>query len=305
MNTDDRQHLIAEQKFLRGQLEEMPASAKLTRMSTQARLRSVDSQLTAAPIDERVPARARLTFNGAPVIGSHGIFADFGMRAVSSFTDAVATVAASLAAPLAAMGPIPNRDQNQLLITNTAVGSFGFELEEHRGQQLAIAEESPVAIALQRTQALLQGTLGNDEDLADVASETDPRALEKIRGFLRVLADNDAVCAVQYAGRGVRFTDVGQVRNSLERLGADNLREADGRLHGEFVGALPKGRAFEFKLAGDDQIIRGKVSPLIQDVDAINLHLHQIVHIDVMTTQVGNGRPRYLLKQLPQWAESV
>ncbi len=35
------------------------------------------------------------------------------------------------------MGPIPNRDQNQLLITNTAVGSFGFELEEYCAEQLA------------------------------------------------------------------------------------------------------------------------------------------------------------------------
>ena len=301
MITDDRQHLLAEQKFLLGQREEMPQSARLTRMSTQARLRSVETQLGDMPADARAPARARLTFSGAPVIGSHGIFADFGMRAVSSFTDAVASVAASLAAPLAAMGPIPNREQNQLLITNTAVGSFGFELEEQRGQQMAIPDESPVAIALERTRALLESTLGNDEDLADVASETDPRALDKIRGFLTVLADNNAVCAVQHAGRSVRFTDVGQVRNSLERLGADNLREAAEHLHGEFVGALPKGRAFEFRLSGDDRIIRGKVSPLIQNVDDINLHLHQAVQIDVMSTQVGNGRPRYLLTQLPAW----
>jgi hypothetical protein len=39
---------------------------------------------------------------------------------------------ASLAAPLAAMGRIPNRDQHQLLITSTALGSFGFELDERQ-----------------------------------------------------------------------------------------------------------------------------------------------------------------------------
>ena len=130
MNTYDRQHLLAEQNFLRARLAELPASARLTSISTEARLRTIEMQLAEMPINEREPARARLTFNGVPVIGSHGIFADFGMRAVSSFTDAVASVAASLTAPLASMGPIPNRDQNQLLITNTAVGSFGFELEE-------------------------------------------------------------------------------------------------------------------------------------------------------------------------------
>ena len=199
MNNEDRQHLLAERTFLQRLLAKTPATARLTRMSDEARLRKVEAQLAALPADERTPARARLTFDGVPVIRSHGIFADFGMKAVSSFTEAVASVAASLSAPLAAMGPIPNRDQNQLLITSTAVGSFGFELEEYRAEQLALEEASPVATALERTQALLQSTLGNDDDLADIASETDPRALDKVRTFLKVLAEGQEYT---YAQRG-------------------------------------------------------------------------------------------------------
>lgn len=304
MNNEDRQHLLAERTFLQRLLAKTPATARLTRMSDEARLRKVEAQLAALPADERTPARARLTFDGVPVIRSHGIFADFGMKAVSSFTEAVASVAASLSAPLAAMGPIPNRDQNQLLITSTAVGSFGFELEEYRAEQLALEEASPVATALERTQALLQSTLGNDDDLADIASETDPRALDKVRTFLKVLADNSAVCALQYGGSGVRFTDVGQVSRSLARLAADNLHESEEQLRGVFVGVLPNSRSFEFRLASDGQIIRGKVSPRVQNVDAINDHLHSAVRIDVTRTQVGNGRPRYLMTQMPQWAQS-
>lgn len=304
MNNEDRQHLLAERTFLQRLLAKTPATARLTRMSDEARLRKVEAQLAALPADERIPARARLTFDGVPVIRSHGIFADFGMKAVSSFTEAVASVAASLSAPLAAMGPIPNRDQNQLLITSTAVGSFGFELEEYRAEQLALEEVSPVATALERTQALLQSTLGNDDELADIASETDPRALDKVRTFLKVLADNSAVCALQYGGSGVRFTDVGQVSRSLARLAADNLHESEEQLRGEFVGVLPNSRSFEFRLASDGQIIRGKVAPCVQNVDVINDHLHSAVQIDVTRTQVGNGRPRYLLTQMPQWAQS-
>lgn len=304
MNNEDRQHLLAERTFLQRMLAKTPATARLTRMSDEARLRKVEAQLAALPTDERTPARARLTFDGVPVIRSHGIFADFGMKAVSSFTEAVASVAASLTAPLAAMGPIPNRYQNQLLITSTAIGSFGFELEEYRTEQLALEEISPVATALERTQALLQSTLGNDDDLADIASETDPRALDKVRTFLKVLADNSAVCALQYGGSGVRFTDVGQVSRSLARLATDNLHESEEQLRGEFVGVLPNSRSFEFRLASDGQIIRGKVSPRVQNVDAINDHLHSAVQIDVTRTQVGNGRPRYLLTQMPQWAQS-
>lgn len=305
MNNEDRQHLLAERTFLQRLLAKTPATARLTRMSDEARLRKVEAQLAALPADERTPARARLTFDGVPVIRSHGIFADFGMKAVSSFTEAVASVAASLSAPLAAMGPIPNRDQNQLLITNTAVGSFGFELEEYRAEQLALEEASPVATALERTQALLQSTLGNDDDLADIASETDPRALDKVRTFLKVLADNSAVCALQYGGSGVRFTDVGQVSRSLARLAADNLHESEEQLRGEFVGVLPNSRSFEFRLASDGQIIRGKVSPRVQNVDTINDHLHSAVQIYVTRTQVGNGRPRYLLTQMPQWVQEA
>lgn len=301
MNSEDRQQLLAEQTYLRRQIAEMPTTARLTLMSTEARLRKVEAELAATTVNERSPARARLTFGGSPVVGSHGIFADFGMRAVSSFSDAVASVAASLNAPLAAMGPIPNRDQNQLLITNTAVGSFGFELEEFRAQHLALDVASPVAIAIDRTQALLQSTLGNDEDLADIASETDPRALEKIRVFLRVLADSNAVCTLQYAGQGVRFSDVGQVRSSLARLEADNLRETQEQLRGEFLGVLPESRTFEFTLSVDGRTIRGKAAGTIENIEEINEHRHQAVVISVMTTQVGNGRPRYLLAQLPPW----
>jgi hypothetical protein len=58
MNIYDRQHLLAEQKFLRGELDGLPVTARLTRMSTEARLRSIEEQLDKMPVDEREPARA-------------------------------------------------------------------------------------------------------------------------------------------------------------------------------------------------------------------------------------------------------
>lgn len=299
MNTDQRNFLLAERETVRRMLAKTPATALLTRMSDEARLRHIEAELAALPADGRSPARARLTFNGLPVVGSHGIFADFGMKAISSFTDVVATVAASLSKPLAAMGPIPNRDQNQLLITNTAVGSFGFELEEYRAQEL-LDEESAVAVALDRTQSLLQATVGQDDELADIASETDPRALEKVRDFLRVLADNQATCTLQYGDKAMRFVDPGQVRRSLDRLAADNLRESQETLEGEFIGVLPVARSFEFKLSDSDEIVRGKISPKMGDVEMLNNRLHQRVRIEAMRTQVGNGRPRFLLTQILQ-----
>lgn len=298
MNQQNRAYLLAEINFLQQQLAELPENARLTRLSNQARLREVEAQLAQIPLEEREPARVRLTFNGRPVIGTHGIFADFGMKAVGSFSDAVTTLAASLLTPLAAMGRIPNRDEYQLLITNTALGSFGFELEEYQNNNPLFQEEqSLVSIALEQTQAILSATLsGSDEDLADSASEIDPRALEKIRNFLQTVADNEAVCTLQYQNRSVKFTDVGQIKRSLERISQDNLQENEVSLLGEFQGVLPKSRTFEFKLIGqDEEIIKGKISKAFQDAASLNQHLNEEIQIKVMKTSVGKGRPRYLL----------
>ena len=297
----EHQQLLAEKNFLNQDLAETPENAKLTRRSLEVRLRKVEKALEAIADGGSMPARARLTFNGLPVVGSHGIFADFGMKAVCSFSDAVTSVAASIRAPLASMGPIPNRDLNQFLITNTALGSFGFELEEYQHQQSMVAGDSSLAIALERTRALLQSTLGNDEELADRASETDPRALDKVRAFLRVLADNDAICTLQHGKHQVRFLDVGQVRSSLARLEADNLQEKHEQIAGSFEGALPNARTFEFKLSDSEHVIRGKIADAVQNIDQLNEHRHVKVEISVTITQVGNGRPRYVLTQLPHW----
>ena len=119
---------------------------------------------------------------------------------------------------------------------------------------------------------------------------------------MKILADNEAVCALQFRNHAFRFSDMGQVNRSLERLSQDNLREEEQFLEGEFEGVLPKKRrTFEFKVAGQDEVIVGKISPAVANLDEINAHLYKATRIKVMTTRVGNGRPRYVLLEMPQW----
>ena len=182
MNRGECLQLLGEKTAIERMIAETPEEDVLDRARLSARLKSVEAALSQAkPDDEREPARVQLTFKGRPVIGSHGIFAEFGMKAVNGFAESVTAMAASLIAPLAAMGPIPNRDQHQLLSTNTAFGSFGFELEEHRTGQLTLGDGSAVAQALDRTQSLLRGSQGTDDELADSAAEANRRALDKVR----------------------------------------------------------------------------------------------------------------------------
>jgi hypothetical protein len=305
VNRNDYMHLLAERTALQRMIADTPKANVIDRRSLQSRLETLDETIAAAQVDERAPAQVRVTFNGRPVIGSQGIFAEFGMKAVNGLTEAVAAVAASLSSPLASSGPIPNREQYQLLITNTAVGSFGFELEEYRTGQLPLVGESPVAQALSRTQDLLFGSVGSDDELADSAAETDPRALDRVRAFLQTLADHEAVCAVQYRNRVFRFSDVGQVRRSITRLSSDNLREDERFLEGAFLGVLPLSRTFEFQLAGAAESIRGKISATIQHAIDANAHVGQATRIRVIETKVGNGRPRYTLLEMPTWPDEM
>lgn len=305
MNNQDQLQLESERKFLRQQLSSLPANAVLTRSSAESRIKVVDALLSAQAKQPR-PLKAQLTFRGRPVVGSHGIFAEFGSRATNAFTEAVVTVGAALFGPLAPTGPLPNRDQCQFLITSTALGSFGFELEEHRPGQLLFDEETTAARALEITRGLLQSSVeGTDDDLAEFVSGISPRSIEAVRGFIDVLASNDAVCTLVVGKHSFGFHDVGEVRRSLGRLSRDNLHETKTKLFGEFQGVLPKGRTFEFKVAANDEIVRGKVGLEIDDPDVINRHLHQPVEVTVLETRVGAGRSRYQLLQLPVWTSGT
>lgn len=282
-------------------LSAIPEEDVLDRASLEARLGEIERQLENVPIE---PARARLTFCGKPVVGTYGIFAEFGAVATKLFSDAVTTMAASLAGPLASKGPIPNRDQSQLLITGTALGSFGFELTEYRPGELPFSESSPTAQALENSQKLLQSTLGSDDDLAEAVTNTNSRAISSLRTFLEHLSCYEAVCALEFGETVFRFKGLDEVRQSLARLSPDNLHEENVRLSGEFQGILPKARTFEFKLAATEEIIRGKIGPQIESPDILNQHLQYRTNAEFLRTKVGNGRPRYQLQELPNWTGS-
>jgi hypothetical protein len=302
MNRVEQHSLFSERAALERMIADTPAEDVIDLRSLKVRLEIINRALAQHPVETRAPVKARLTFRGRPVVGSHGIFAEFGMTATKGFTDAIALLAASLETDLAPTGPIPNRTQNQLLITSTALGSFGFELEEHREQELPLEEDSPVAQALKQAQALLRGAAaGSDDELTDVASGQDPRAIAAMRGFLKLLIDNEAVCAVSVGDQAFGFSDVGEVQRSLARLGQDNLHEEPQSFSGLFQGALPKRRTFEFRLAGTTEVITGKIGSGITDPGVINRHLDQPTDIQLIETRVGQGRPRYVLNQLPDW----
>lgn len=300
MNVQERHHLLAEKTALERMLASIPEASVIDRMSLEARKADVEQELAAVPVGTREPARARLTFRGKPIVGSRGMYAEFGAKAVGAFVDAVAAIGASQTTDLGARGALPNREEYQLLITGTAIGSFGFELEEAPKGDALFPEVSLVDQAIEQTCEIMEASLGSDDELTDAIAEADPRAVEALRSFLKTLSDQEAVCCLEFKEDVFRFADVGQVRRSEGRLRQDNIHEQEGLLSGRFLGVLPHRRTFEFRVEDTQEIVTGKVGPGIEDAGSINRLLDRPVTIRVHTRRVGAGRPKYtLLSHVP------
>lgn len=301
MNPSDHSQLTAERASVESMLMRLPATSVLDRKSLEARIAAIDNRLAELPGMAGQPASAKLTFRGRPVLGTSGIFADFAARATVAFTELVDVVVAGASGNLPATGAIPNREESQLLITGTATGSFGFEFTENISQQLLPFHESAAEIGLQSTLDLLAATIGTDDDVTQIVAGSDARIIRNLRSFLDVLASNEAVCTMAFKQDDIRFPDVESVRRALKRLADDQVHEEVQRFYGSFEGVLPKLRTFEFRVAADDSIIRGKVGSEIEKPEVINQHLHESIDISLVATRVGAGRPRYVLRTLPTW----
>jgi hypothetical protein len=291
MNRNEYLHLSAELLFLEKQLAK-PGLSKLSTMSIHSRIAEAKSSLEANSQHTHQPAKVIITYRGAPVLGAHGVLAEFGTAATQAFSEAIATIAASISGTLADKGPLPNRSNNQLLITGTALGSFGFELEA----------ATSVSQAIDLMTELLEATTKSDEELSEPVSRLADRALSSVADFLGKLSSYDACCSLTTLTRQFQFVDSEQVRQSKARLSLDNIKETTETFTGEFIGALPGKRAFEFRTA-DGLVIYGGIPRQIPDPGAVNLNLYKTYDIRLSARRIGSSKPRYILQRFP-WADS-
>jgi len=282
-------------------LKEIPAHAVIERMTFERRLAVAREALDhLPPVSHR--EKLKLVFRGKPVDGSHGIVANFGARAASAFSDAFSAVSAGLSEDLKYMGPIPKRNGGSLLITGTAIGSFGFEFELPSGSLGNDQEEpTPAEEAARNIQRLFRVAAdGSDEEVAEVVDVIHPRAVRKVYAFLGFLVKNEAWCGLEFEGSYFRYKNVAQLRASADRLVEANIKQSEVMLFGQLKGVLPQSRSFEFQTDADD-LIKGRVGPEIENAEELNLrwlNTHTAARFDVI--QVGKARPRYTLTEIIQ-----
>ncbi|CAI2791810.1 Uncharacterised protein [Serratia grimesii] len=301
MNRSDYLFAISEREQVRKLLNEVPETKTISRASLVSRLEKLDKVLGEASPREHAPTKAILTFRGPTVIGTHGIVASFGAKAISIFNDAISYVASAFVSSLPAAGKVPNAENHNLMITASARGSFGFVLEEFcPDTPLGFDEKTLVSKAIDKTQDILQASIdGDDNALSESIDDLDERALDKIRAFINYLNENKTVFTLKHDNHNLIFNSTIQLERAAEKLSVKNIKEELLEAEVIFLGTLPNKRQCEFVVLGETEIRTAKIDKTIENPDLINKHLSHPANVRFNKVTVGTGKPRYILTQIP------
>lgn len=281
-------------------LSEIPEQNIIDRLSYEYRLQQLQEKLQNLP--NTLPDTIILTFKGKPVHGIHGIHADFAGKMTEIISEAFAAfVEVAKGVTLGSGGAIPEFDKHKLLITGTAVGSFGFELELPKTESTSahlslLPQEDPI----QKARLMLENVIekafeGDDDQLADSIESIDQRALDKVNEFYETLCSENATFTLKTKDRQIICSNMDKVKYAVGRLKKENIIDDHVTLLGCFRGFLPDRRDFEFRTE-DGENLKGKVDKSVKSSEEINTcWLNKPVTVSFHTRKVGNGRPRYTL----------
>lgn len=279
-------------------LANLDDDAVIERIGYEYRLKKLKKYLE--QLEHTVPKKTlNLTFRGEPVVGSQAVRASFASKATDLFSDAYDMVVAALNGSLidAISGPIVDREKYELLLSDVAVGSFGFQFQLPQTEN-ELAEERPITerAILQIEKILKTATQKNDEDIADLIDTVPPRAIKKIYSFLEQLEKNKAWCGLSFESNTFQFKDFKQLQFAAKQLKEDNILEKVETFTGALKGFLPSSKVFEFAVAETGEVIKGKVDRQIEHPELLNTQwLNKAAEITCKLIAVGKGKPRYTL----------
>jgi len=247
----------ADRAAVSGLLKRTTEADILTRLGLESRLRDLDAEIAAQDLEPiETYASAALFFGGRPVVGSVGIEAEFGAGAVSTFQDLVAKVLAKNTAGLGEKGPVANKSEATMHITNIVRGSFGFLLEEVRAQSQLV--DTSLKGAVEETSSLLS-TFGeaDEEHFQTAVAGADKRILATARTFFELMRQHSATLRMVVGEKEYKF-DSDAVGRGAERASGTELEEDEATMEGQLAGVLPGAHQFEFRPVSGGTV-KGKV----------------------------------------------
>lgn len=259
------------------------------------RVRELEERLAVLPSAiEAAPAAIALFFGGRPVIGSHGIKANFGTKAVGHFQKLVSQrFASDEQGPLASRGRVPLAEETQLLVTDVVRGSFGFVLEA--AADLADSRVS-LKVVIDEVADTLSRMAAPDDALFDEASAiVDDRQLGTLKEFFKLLDDEGASLRLVEGERDFELDGaaVSRARNRVDGLSIEDRYDVGT---GQIVGWTQYSHRFELQLHEGNTIVSGLVAREAMDraiQESLNpLHRHFRVRLKVREVRARNRPPK-------------
>jgi hypothetical protein len=227
-------------------------------MQYSQRKEEIEQQIASLEASPDAEASVGLFFGGRPVIGSKGIFADFAGKTLEQFQDLVSKRYASVTSgPLGQSGPVPLKEQSQLLVTDVARGSFGFVLQE--ATETPSSVDSPLKQTVEEIAEVIYRVSVDDDSLFEYVAETlDDRLLGTLKALFKTLDDNGATLRV-VEGHKEFLLDRESVLRARERTESMQLSDGNKDLRGQLY-ILPESRRFELHVSSTNEIVRGSIT---------------------------------------------
>lgn len=268
----------------------------------------LEEEIRAAQAVHDIHASVGLFFGGRPVVGSKGIRADFAGQAVAQFQDLVSKRLASLeSGPLAARGPVPLRENAQLMITDVARGSFGFVLEEDPSAG-ALTDTPLHQVVEEMSELIFRMSLPDDEIFESMSEALDERLLASVQRFFQLLDDAGATLRIVQGEKSLPM-DAEALHLARSRSEALQIVQRDGEEMQGLLYLLPATGRFELHGGRDPKgVVKGNVSRdcldiLTSDTGAVSPDVvgqQWRVQVRVREVQQRNKRPQinYTLTKL-------
>ena len=239
------------------------------------------------------PAGVALFFGGRPVVGSVGIHADFGSKAIERFQTLVSQrFAAQELGPLARKGRVPLKDNTHLLVTDVVRGSFGFVLQAAAQDDEEQPRNTTLKAVVDKVADTISRMASQDEMLFDDAvSEIDERQQRALTEFFKLLDTEGATMRIV---EGERDFELDQASVQRARHRVENMRITDQtqELFGQIVGWTDFSAKFELRLHQNREVIQGSVAPQALERIAVEglepYHKHVRLSVKVREVAVRN-----------------
>jgi hypothetical protein len=276
---------------LRRLLDSLDKGDEIGRMSLEARLEDLETELGRLGDNVQTIGSVLLSFEGGPVTGSRGIDAEFAANVLHDYQDLVAKQMATIdTGGLAQRGPVPAKELAKLNVTGVVHGSFGFHLEESGSDEPQFIE-SHVKRSIEEVDRLLQAFSSNNYEIFSNALATvDRRVFITLKSFFESMYRDSASLKIVENDRAF-LIDQRSVIIARDRISGVEVEDEEVTVVGELLGLAPIQRRFDFRVFEDRRVISGQVGQRMSDDYLERLHGEDRIsgraYIALMTRRVA------------------